>query len=484
MLEKQQKLALSPYIDLYDRIIPKDNLLRKINDLLDFTFVYDELKNKYSIGVGRKAIDPIMMFKYLLLKILYPCSDRDLINRAMYDMSFKYFLGLMPEEDVIDPSSLTKFRTLRLKDSSLLDILLGKTVNIAIEKGVIEMGTVIIDSTHTHSKYNTYSSVDALRERAVELIKELSLKKVEIDIEQLKSQTSLVDMMNDCKQLTENIRTNHPVLSNYPGISERLNFLEEGMLDAERRHGVSKDPDARRGYKSANKPFEGYKTHIGMTNNRIIVGATVTTGEAGDCQQLPAIVEQARNNGVEVEVVVGDGAYGSEKNINLSNKEGEEFLLVASPLGGVLRERADGFSMNKDAGTLTCPMGHLAEREKEYKTEKTHYIEYVFNKCICDDNCLMKDLCTYTRYRKKGNGIPITIPKDVYVKQVEFSKTDEYKSHMKHRYKIEAKNAELKNQMGYNKADSYGLKNMEMQSALTLFACNIKRILTIMNQNV
>ena len=48
---------------------------------------------------------------------------------------------------------------------------------------------------------------------------------------------------------------------------------------------------------------------------------------------------------------------------------------------------------------------------------------------------------------------------------------------------IQAKNAELKNIMAYDKADSYGLKNMEMQSALTLFACNIKRILALMKGN-
>ena len=53
---------------------------------------------------------------------------------------------------------------------------------------------------------------------------------------------------------------------------------------------------------------------------------------------------------------------------------------------------------------------------------------------------------------------------------------------MKEHYKIEAKNGELKNAMGYAKADSYRLKNMEMQCALRLFTCNIKRILTLMNK--
>ena len=36
-------MILSPYTDLYDIIIPKDNMLRKINELVDFSFIYDEL---------------------------------------------------------------------------------------------------------------------------------------------------------------------------------------------------------------------------------------------------------------------------------------------------------------------------------------------------------------------------------------------------------------------------------------------------------
>ena len=37
MLAQQQNLLLSTYSDLYDIIVPKDNLLRKINELIDFS---------------------------------------------------------------------------------------------------------------------------------------------------------------------------------------------------------------------------------------------------------------------------------------------------------------------------------------------------------------------------------------------------------------------------------------------------------------
>jgi hypothetical protein len=63
MIQNQQSMILSPFMDIYDLVVPKDNLLRKLNDLVEFSFVYDELKNNYCHNNGRNAIDPIRMFK-------------------------------------------------------------------------------------------------------------------------------------------------------------------------------------------------------------------------------------------------------------------------------------------------------------------------------------------------------------------------------------------------------------------------------------
>jgi len=64
-------------------------MLRQINELVDFSFVYDELKANYCLDNGRNAIDPLRMFKYLLLKAIFDLSDVDLVERSRYDMSFK-----------------------------------------------------------------------------------------------------------------------------------------------------------------------------------------------------------------------------------------------------------------------------------------------------------------------------------------------------------------------------------------------------------
>jgi len=73
---------------------------------------------------------------------------------------------MTPEEGVINSSSLTKFRRLRLKDTDLLNLLINKTVTIAVEKGIIRSKSIIVDATHTLSRSNPFSAIEVLRERS------------------------------------------------------------------------------------------------------------------------------------------------------------------------------------------------------------------------------------------------------------------------------------------------------------------------------
>lgn len=80
----------------------------------------------------------------------------------------------------------------------------------------------------------------------------------------------------------------------------------------------------------------------------------------------------------------------------------------------------------------------------------------------------------------KSKTYSISIRSDEQNKQIAFQKTKEFKELARDRYKIEAKNAELKNVFGYDKAQSYGLPCMQMQAAMVIFAANIKRIIRLM----
>ena len=115
----QMKLLLSPYQGLYDIVVPKDYLLRRIKENIDFSFVNPMLRKQYCENFGRPAKEPEMMFKLMFLKKLYDLSDERLIGSAQTDMAYKYFLDLDPEDEIIDPSLLTKFRKTRITEDIL-----------------------------------------------------------------------------------------------------------------------------------------------------------------------------------------------------------------------------------------------------------------------------------------------------------------------------------------------------------------------------
>ena len=94
MITRQTELKMSKYMELYDILVPKDNKLRQIKEIIDFEFIYDEVKNKYCPDNGRNAIDPILLFKYLLLKVIDGMSDIGVVERSRYDLSYKYFLDI------------------------------------------------------------------------------------------------------------------------------------------------------------------------------------------------------------------------------------------------------------------------------------------------------------------------------------------------------------------------------------------------------
>lgn len=212
------------------------------------------------------AESPVRMFKYLLLKTIYTVSDLDVVERSRYDMSFKYFLDMNPEDGVIDPSALTKFRKLRLKDTDLLNLLINKTVVIAIEKGIIRSKSIIVDATHTLSRSNPFLAIDVLRERSKFLRKTIYLfdEQFKDRMPEKNTENDLEKELAYCKELEKRIE-NEPSISSIPAVKEKLNLLKETVEDTQENLTLSKDTDAKTGHKSADSSFFGYKTHLAMT---------------------------------------------------------------------------------------------------------------------------------------------------------------------------------------------------------------------------
>jgi len=481
MIRQQQTFILSPYADLYNIVVPKDNTLRQINELVDFTFIFEELKDKYCLDNGRNAIDPIRMFKYLLLKAIFELSDVDIVERSRYDLSFKYFLDMAPEDPVIDPSSLTKFRKLRLRDLNLLDMLIGKTVALAIEKNILKSTSIIVDATHTKARYNQKSPQEILQDRARKLRKAVYTMDEAVKAKMPSKNTNdvLEDEIEYCQKLIAFIETESGV-AQVPKILEPLNLLKETVEDDVEQLRIATDQDARVGHKSADSAFFGYKTHLAMTEERIITAAVITTGEKNDGKQLQTLIEKSKAAGMQVKTVIGDAAYSEKDNILYTKNNEIELVAKLHPLitqGG--RKKEDEFLFNKDAGMYVCKAGHMAIRKARQGKKgvgKNQTDTYYFDVEKCK-RCPFKQGC----YKEgaKTKTYSVTIKSDEHSRQIKFQETEYFKTKAKERYKIEAKNSELKHRHGYDVATSSGLLGMELQGAMAIFAVNVKRILKL-----
>ena len=475
MLQAQGSIQFSGHTDLYDIVVPQDHELRKLNALCEnFDFIYEELKDKYCLDNGRMAEDPRMLFKYLLLKVIDNLSDVDVVAHSRYDMSYKWFLGLAPESDVIDPSTLCKFRKQRLSDEGLLDKLIGKSVKIAVDNGLIKSKEIIMDSTHTCSRANAQVPVNVLQQISKQLRKAVYGldKDAKKNMPEKYEGTDLEKEVAYIETLVEHV-SKLPVAM-FAAVSEKLNLLKEKLDDVRDHYDVSKDGDARRGHKTQDSSFFGYKTHIAINQERIITAATVTSGEKDDGSQMQALIDKSIENGMEVETVIGDGAYCSKENLEESK---EKKISVVSKVNALVREGRsdDRFTFNKDAGMYVCPAGHMAIRKYVTKDKMVEVYQFDVRKCVV---CKMRETCF--KYGQEHKSFSVCHRTEIQKEQMDFQETDEFREKYRTRYKIEAKNSDLKNNYGYDRAESYGLQAMTLQGAVTMFACNMRRIMRMM----
>ncbi len=489
MLSTQGKLVLSPYSDLYDILIPPGSFFRRLHDELDYSFIYDELADKYSPNMGRTAIDPIRMFKCLMLKVLSDLSDQDLMEEIKVNMAYKFFLDMAPEDMPMDATTLCHFRRQRLKDKQLMEKLLSKTLEKAEELGVIRRLEdnklhlkVIVDGTHTVSSANLAMPVPALKEyskrlRALLYQCDESLSgKLEDDHDIRR--TDLMGEIAYGNRLVKYVEDELSHLTEVPALRRVLNRFKELLSDISDHYNASLyDRDARVGHKSADTEFFGYKSQILMDkDSTLIVGAEVTSGEVGDAVAAKDVIEKtAQNEDYVVDELLGDTAYSGQPILELGTKYSFEVIAPAHPNLGSGIDGRDGFTFNKDADMFVCPKGHLAisKRTVTYKKDNNRRaVIYKFDKSKCSV-CPLKGVCLKDGKEKTFSVSALT---DEQKDLLERQQTDDFRRRRRQRYKIEAKNAHLKQGLGFGKTKCKGIEMMELQAAVSFFVSNLKVI--------
>ena len=84
-----------------ESLVPQEHLLRKVDRAVDFGNIYKIVEPLYSEDGGRRSIDPVVLFKLVLLQHLDGNGSlRGTLRRAQTDVAYRWFLRYTLSEEL------------------------------------------------------------------------------------------------------------------------------------------------------------------------------------------------------------------------------------------------------------------------------------------------------------------------------------------------------------------------------------------------
>lgn len=137
-----------------DDLVPKDHLVRKIEAVLDFDFIYDLVENLYGT-TGKPSIDPVVLIKIAMIQYTFGISSmRKTIKEIETNNAYRWFLGYGFEDKIPHFSTFGKNYSRRFEGTKLFDTIFNRILMQAYEHGFIDPTEVFIDGTHVKANAN------------------------------------------------------------------------------------------------------------------------------------------------------------------------------------------------------------------------------------------------------------------------------------------------------------------------------------------
>jgi len=346
-----------------DKRIRKNHPLRKIEELIDFDFIYNEVRDKYGYN-GNESIPPPVILKLMLLLVLYNVrSERELMDTLGERLDWLWFLGFDLDTKIPNHSVLSKAR--RRWGEEAFRSFYERVVWQCVESGLVDGKKIFVDSSLIQADASNNSVVDrqSLKRYLNESYKELE------------------------KRLEEEVKEDDP-RDNNDGDSEGVN----------KRYISTTDPDASI-MRSGGKAKLRYQTHRAVDGGYEVITATeVTPGEVNEAHLMIELIESHhRNTEIGAKTVVADSKYGTIDNYlgcwdrgimahiaDLKEAQGKGGLR-----GGIFPD--DMFFYDKDTDTYTCPSGKKLKPKSLHLSRQS--IDYAASKSDCRV-CKLRSQCT------------------------------------------------------------------------------------------
>src|SRR3954447_21273457 len=135
-----------------DELVAEDDRYRRLDRLVDWSFVREVAGPYYADEVGRPAVDPIVWVKLMVAGALEGVgSTRELLRQASVRLDLRRFLGYGLSERLPVHQTLSHAHTRRFVDAALFERLFLRSLELCKEHGLVEGSHVSIDGFHVEA---------------------------------------------------------------------------------------------------------------------------------------------------------------------------------------------------------------------------------------------------------------------------------------------------------------------------------------------
>ncbi len=344
-----------------DKRVRRNHPLRNIDEVIDFEFIYNEVKDKYGSN-GNVSVPPPIILKLMLLLVFYNVrSERELMDTLPERLDWLWFLGYDLDTDMPNHSVLSKARTKWGVEAfkRFFEMIVWQCV----EAGLVDGSKIFVDSSLVDADASNNSVVDtqSLKRYLNKSYQELEKR---LDIEE------------DPRKETRN----HRKMNN--------------------RYISTTDPEAS--IVRVGKTKLRYHTHRAVdTAAEIITATEVTTGDVNEAHRMNALIDSHQENTeTAAKTIVGDSKYGTIKNYLSCHDRGIKAhipdLKKKQQKSGLRSEiySDNRFLYDKESDTYECPGGKRLKRRKVHKPRDS--VEYAGSIKECGQ-CELRRHCTKSK---------------------------------------------------------------------------------------
>ena len=154
MLQKEKEERNQYEIVSIEDLVPKEHLLRKIDEAVDFTKIYEFVEELYCPDNGRPSIDPVVLFKMTLIQHIYGIpSLRKTAEEVSGNIYYRWFLGYLLNEKTPHFSTLSyNFKNRYTPET--VDKIFYWILDEINNAGYLSSETVFVDGTHIKANAN------------------------------------------------------------------------------------------------------------------------------------------------------------------------------------------------------------------------------------------------------------------------------------------------------------------------------------------